>query len=40
MTANGKFEIAADRSAHEVATLIRQLGYEPVWKDWDMALTD
>ena len=23
----------------EVAELIRQLGYEPVWKDWDAALT-
>jgi len=22
-----------------VADLIRQLGYEPVWKDWDAALT-
>jgi 2-iminoacetate synthase len=38
--ATGQFEIADDRSAKEVATLIRQLGYEPVWKDWDMALTD
>lgn len=38
--ATGQFEIADDRSAQEVATLIRQLGYEPVWKDWDMALTD
>ena len=24
---------------HEVAALIRKLGYEPVWKDWDAALT-
>jgi hypothetical protein len=23
----------------EVADLIRKLGYEPVWKDWDAALT-
>ena len=23
----------------EVAELIRRLGYEPVWKDWDAALT-
>ena len=22
-----------------LADLIRQLGYEPVWKDWDAALT-
>jgi len=23
----------------EVAERIRKLGYEPVWKDWDAALT-
>ena len=27
------------RPPQEVAELIRQLGYEPVWKDWDAALT-
>ena len=27
------------RCAGEVAELIRKLGYEPVWKDWDAALT-
>jgi len=37
--ATGQFQIADNRSAHEVAALIRQLGYEPVWKDWDAALT-
>jgi 2-iminoacetate synthase len=37
--ATGQFEIADIRSAGEVAELIRQLGYEPVWKDWDAALT-
>jgi 2-iminoacetate synthase len=37
--ATGQFEIADDRSAQEVAALIRKLGYEPVWKDWDAALT-
>jgi hypothetical protein len=26
-------------SAGEVAELIRKLGCEPVWKDWDAALT-
>jgi len=26
-------------AAGEVAELIRKLGYEPVWKDWDAALT-
>ncbi len=37
--ATGQFNIADERSAHEVAELIRRLGYEPVWKDWDTALT-
>ena len=34
-----QFEISDSRSPHEVAELIRKLGYEPVWKDWDAALT-
>jgi 2-iminoacetate synthase len=37
--ATGQFNIADERSAQEVADLIRKLGYEPVWKDWDAALT-
>ena len=37
--ATGQFEIADQRSPREVADRIRQLGYEPVWKDWDAALT-
>lgn len=37
--ATGQFDIADERSAAEVAALIRRLGYEPVWKDWDAALT-
>ena len=37
--ATGQFDIADERSAQEVADLIRKLGYEPVWKDWDAALT-
>jgi 2-iminoacetate synthase len=36
--ATGQFNIADDRSAGQVAELIRTLGYEPVWKDWDLAL--
>ena len=28
-----------ERTAAEVAELIHRLGYEPVWKDWDAALT-
>jgi 2-iminoacetate synthase len=38
-TATGQFSIADERSAGEVADLIRRLGFEPVWKDWDAALT-
>jgi 2-iminoacetate synthase len=34
-----QFEISDSRSPQEVAALIRQRGYEPVWKDWDAALT-
>ena len=37
--ATGQFEISDDRPPGEVADLIRKLGYEPVWKDWDTALT-
>ena len=37
--ATGQFEIADVRPPDEVASRVRQLGYEPVWKDWDAALT-
>lgn len=37
--ATGQFDIADERSAGEVAEHIRRLGYEPVWKDWDAALS-
>jgi 2-iminoacetate synthase len=37
--ATGQFNIADERSSTEVADVIRRLGYEPVWKDWDAALT-
>lgn len=37
--ATRQFDIADERSAGEVAALIRRLGYEPVWKDWDAALS-
>ena len=37
--ATGQFEIADPRSPAEIADLLRRLGYEPVWKDWDPALT-
>lgn len=37
--ATGQFDIADDRSPAEVAAVLQRLGYEPVWKDWDAALT-
>jgi 2-iminoacetate synthase len=37
--ATGQFDTADDRSPREVAERLRGLGYEPVWKDWDAALT-
>ncbi|MEA3210718.1 MAG: 2-iminoacetate synthase [Chthoniobacter sp.] len=36
--ATGQFEIADERSAAEVATMLRARGLEPVWKDWDAAI--
>jgi len=36
--ATGQFEISDERSPAEIATLLRQCGFEPVWKDWDQAL--
>ncbi len=36
--ATGQFEIADARSPAEIAGVIRGLGCEPVWKDWDVGL--
>jgi 2-iminoacetate synthase len=36
--ATGQFEISDERSAADVATALRQRGFEPVWKDWDAGL--
>ncbi|HEY8938405.1 MAG TPA: 2-iminoacetate synthase ThiH [Cyclobacteriaceae bacterium] len=33
-----QFEISDERTPAEIAAIIRQQGYEPVWKDWDYAL--
>lgn len=38
-SATAQFEISDDRSPDAVANVIRGLGYEPVWKDWDSSLT-
>lgn len=37
--ATRQFEIADERPADRISEKIRDLGYEPVWKDWDAALT-
>jgi len=38
MLATGQFEISDERSPAEVATALRNRGFEPVWKDWDAGL--
>lgn len=37
--ATEQFAIADERSVEEMAHCLRELGYEPVWKDWDEALS-
>jgi len=34
-----QFEISDERDAKEIAQMISAQGYEPVWKDWDISLT-
>ena len=36
--ATEQFEIADERSAMDIAALLRRKGFEPVWKDWDKAI--
>lgn len=38
MSAAKQFEIADERTAAEIADLLRRHGLEPVWKDWDRAI--
>lgn len=33
--AEGQFEISDNRTPDEIADVLREKGYEPVWKDWD-----
>ena len=40
VTLREQFAIADERSAAEMAAKLRALGYEPVWKDWDPALSE
>jgi 2-iminoacetate synthase len=37
--ATGQFEISDERSPAEIASVLRGRGFEPVWKDWDQALS-
>ena len=37
--ATGQFEISDDRTPERIATVLRQRGLEPVWKDWEQALS-
>ena len=37
--ATGQFEISDERSPVEIANVLRRRGLEPVWKDWDRALS-
>jgi 2-iminoacetate synthase len=37
-SATGQFDISDDRSAAEFAHMLRQQGFEPVWKDWDAGI--
>ena len=30
-----QFHVSDDRTASEIARRLRELGREPVWKDWD-----
>jgi len=38
LSATEQFAIADERSPAEVSSRLRELGLEPVWKDWDAAL--
>jgi 2-iminoacetate synthase len=37
--ATGQFEISDERSPAEIVSVLRRRGLEPVWKDWDQALS-
>lgn len=36
--ATEQFHVADERSAADIAAMLRQKGFEPVWKDWDKAI--
>ena len=33
-----QFAISDERTPNEIAIMLKQQGYEPIWKDWDLAL--
>ncbi len=37
-TATGQFDIADHRTPAEIARLLRERGFDPVWKDWDPSI--
>jgi 2-iminoacetate synthase len=37
--ATGQFEISDDRPPERIAVILRERGFEPVWKDWDQAIS-
>lgn len=38
--ATGQFDIADGRSPREIEALLRRMGLDPVWKDWDEAILE
>jgi len=36
--AAGQFEISDDRPPERIATILREQGFDPVWKDWEQTL--
>jgi 2-iminoacetate synthase len=37
--ATEQFEVSDERSAEELSHELRRRGFDPVWKDWDRALS-
>ena len=37
--ATGQFEISDDRAPERIATILRDQGFDPVWKDWEQTLS-
>jgi 2-iminoacetate synthase len=38
--ATGQFQISDERSAAQIARMLLNKGFEPVWKDWDQTLAE